>query len=336
MRKRGGESRFRLAVGARFGLQPELEAIIRERCVPFSSEPTDRFVSYFRGRFGPPLRAVVAYGSMLSDVTAKATSIFDFFLLTANYHSFHPSIVHAILNPVLPPNVYEVKIDAPPLGRLACKYSTVTLWQLGRETSQGSFDLYHAGRFSKRFGLCWAATEEVASRVVRAAVRATMRMGLIALPRLPERFSVEQFSRELLGLSYLADKRVEASDKVERIYRAEEDYYRRLHRALLDSWSAEPRSALRRDKERYCLSLAAGERQRLLHRGEHLIRMSRLRGQARWPKYLFTYKNWVDYLISKIERAQGVRIELTERERRYPLLTAFRHYRTLRRDHMVK
>jgi hypothetical protein len=44
------------------------------------------------------------------------------------------------------------------------------------------------------------------------------------------------------------------------------------------------------------------------------------------------YDDWQDYLLRKLERRSGVRVELTERERRWPLIflwpKAIRYLRT--------
>ena len=40
----------------------------------------------------------------------------------------------------------------------------------------------------------------------------------------------------------------------------------------------------------------------------------------RWAKYMALYDDWLDYVVRKVERRSGVAIELTARERRWPLL----------------
>jgi hypothetical protein len=40
----------------------------------------------------------------------------------------------------------------------------------------------------------------------------------------------------------------------------------------------------------------------------------------RWTKHLVTFEGWLDYIVAKVERRLGVRIDLTDRERRWPLL----------------
>ena len=55
----------------------------------------------------------------------------------------------------------------------------------------------------------------------------------------------------------------------------------------------------------------------------------------RWFKYMLTFDDWLDYIVRKIERRSGQRVELTRAERRFPIIflwpKAFRLIRALRR-----
>ena len=44
------------------------------------------------------------------------------------------------------------------------------------------------------------------------------------------------------------------------------------------------------------------------------------RATLRWAKYVALYDDWLDYLVRKVERRGGMAIELSARERRWPLL----------------
>jgi len=47
---------------------------------------------------------------------------------------------------------------------------------------------------------------------------------------------------------------------------------------------------------------------------------SKARATLRWAKYVALYDDWLDYVVRKVERRSGVTLELTPRERRWPLL----------------
>jgi hypothetical protein len=59
-----------------------------------------------------------------------------------------------------------------------------------------------------------------------------------------------------------------------------------------------------------------GERLRL----EAYFRRSMVRATVRWLKHTATFEGWLDYIVHKASRHSGEEIELTDRERRWPLL----------------
>ena len=51
-----------------------------------------------------------------------------------------------------------------------------------------------------------------------------------------------------------------------------------------------------------------------------VFRRSKVRATARWAKYVVLYDDWLEYVLRKIARRSGVTLELTARERRWPLI----------------
>ena len=47
---------------------------------------------------------------------------------------------------------------------------------------------------------------------------------------------------------------------------------------------------------------------------------SKVRVTARWFKHMATFENWLPYVVRKVERRSGRKVELTTLERRLPLL----------------
>ena len=44
------------------------------------------------------------------------------------------------------------------------------------------------------------------------------------------------------------------------------------------------------------------------------------RATLRWPKYVVSVRGWLDYLLRKVERRTGQRIEPSAKQRELPLL----------------
>jgi hypothetical protein len=59
---------------------------------------------------------------------------------------------------------------------------------------------------------------------------------------------------------------------------------------------------------------------------------SMVRATARWAKHVLSFEGWLDYIVRKASRHSGERIELSARERRWPLVflwrRAFRYLRS--------
>ena len=55
-------------------------------------------------------------------------------------------------------------------------------------------------------------------------------------------------------------------------------------------------------------------------RGRVFLFSSKIRATLRWIKYVVLYEDWLDYVVHKVERRRGVTVELTDRERRWPLI----------------
>ncbi len=333
--------------------------LVRAKNSPFRAPETDRFVEHFRGIFGRSLRAVIFYGSCISSVTRSTSSMFDFFLVCDRYESFYGNAggrwrkkkrwVHAALNRFLAPNIYEVEVPAGAAlggGVLRCKFCVVSERHLRRETSWEGHDLYHMGRFSKRMGLAWTASPAVHERVIERFVDAAVTVAGLALGRLAERpdprapFTPAEFARAVLALSYEGEVRVEASDKVDKIFRSEADHYeeiygRRILSALRDGSGRRAVEPAGEDGSMR-IALPASETALLARTVQRWLARSRRRGKQRWPKYMFLYENWIDYVIDKIERTKGIRLEPSERDKRWWPIFGWKYFFELRRAGLIK
>jgi hypothetical protein len=283
------------------------------------------------------LGAIVFYGSRLSELPGASGSIFDFYLVVDSYADFHRQRRDRALGRVLPPSVYVRSWELPDGARLRCKYCVISAADLRRATSARAHDVHNLGRFSKRVALAWARDEAAAGLIAEAQVGALRALAPHALALLPERFRLDDFVRAGLALSYLGERRVSEDAKVEALYEVEREHYRALYRRLLvELQGVQPARRLlagATEDEYSKAPVQARERGRT----KRLLARSRRRGKLRWPKYLLTFGDtWLDYLIEKVERNYGVRVELSERERRWPLLFAWGKYFALKRKGVVK
>jgi hypothetical protein len=281
--------------------------------------------------------AIILYGSCLSAETRKTGAFFDFFVIVDGYGDYFARTTHAMVGPVLPPSVfYTVFQPDHPQGALRCKYNVISRAQFIDETGAGASDIHTLGRFSKRVGLVYAR-DPASGRLVEERIETAMRtvMGH-ALTRLEGRFSFEELLLALLGISYEGEHRVKEASKVRALLDAERPYYEAAYGALADERLAGGELVAADDGGLELPGAGSPDQLAARRRTERFLSLSRLRGVCRWPKYLLTVDNWVEIVLDKLERHNGVKLELTPLQRRYPLLFGWGHLARLLRDGLIR
>jgi len=245
-------------------------------------------------------------------------------VLTDDPLRYPRALLHAGLGLVLPPNVYYASF---PDG-LRCKFCVMTVDQFTRETSARAHDVHHLGRFSKRFALVYSRDEAAAETVISGALQSMLALVPHSLALLPAEFTLERFVLKQLSLSYLGEERVAEPEKVTRLFEASREYYLRVYPELLTAHAAEHRWPELTGPGRYAQPKPTPSARA---RTEAFLRWSRYRGVLRWPKYMMTVDNWLEYVLDKLERHQGVRLELSERQRKHPILFGWPKFLEVRR-----
>lgn len=273
--------------------------------------------------------AILFYGSCLSPGMEHPSSTPDYFVVVDSYLGFYGRKRQAFLNRWLPPNIYRYRES---------KYSVTSLADLSSATGERANDVYLMGRFSKRMALCYFKDETARQAIIDVSALAAAEVLRRSLPLIEEEVTLDQIIFMALKLSYLGDIRVEADDKLQKIFQTNAEYYRELYSKLLQNFIqkfdwikvvADPNhpGATLYNITPEPLAKAASLR---------FIRKSRIRACLRWPKFALTIDNWVDYIVAKIERAQGIQIQLTERERRWPFIFTWKYIWMLRRRNILK
>src|SRR5262249_22507640 len=90
---------------------------------------TDRFVDHLRDGHGGEIRAIIFYGSLLSNLTSTPSSFHDFYVIVDSLSAYHARLRDRVVGLVLPPSVYY---SVFPDG-LRCKYCVLTSAQLTHE-----------------------------------------------------------------------------------------------------------------------------------------------------------------------------------------------------------
>ncbi len=294
--------------------------------------PLEPFVRYFLEHI-PTTEAIILYGSCVNESTRKPTSFPDFYVLVEKYSQTfkHRKTLNTLLAPVMPPNAYFLLLKGENGETLRCKYNVVKTSRFIKEIAERPSDMYNLGRFGKKTVILYTRHSDVQQRLVKALATAFMKNLELSVRLMNGSYDMEKIILHTLSLSYRADFRVERDSKVMELFSAEKDFYSRIYSSLL-SQLAENTTWVHRKNSHYEIHPPRF----LRWRTRAFILWSRFRSVARWPKGIITFDNYVDYLLDKIERAKGIRIELTERERKYPLIFGWRHFFRLLRKGMIR
>jgi hypothetical protein len=287
---------------------------------------TARIVDALAAAFGGACAAILHYGSHAQRSDARPESAYDFFVIVDEYPPAYRSLAHtrglarspsfaARLNRILPPNVVAVVIPelAPPA---LAKCAVLSLADLGRAVSPRARDHFVQGRLFQHVQLAFARDASSRSAVLAALAECRERTLVWGRPYLPPAFDADGYIRALLERSFAAEVRPEGADRIDALTGAQRDALAPVYDELLQRFVA--RNVIRREGKVYRLALPVSPAER--RRQERWFARSKRRATMRWAKYVLLYENWLTYVVEKIERRSGVAIELSERERRWPLI----------------
>ena len=291
-----------------------------------SRPQAERLITFLVNAFGPGAVALIHYGSHAHGTGATAESAHDFFAIVDNYGDAYRSVaatvgtryrprVAALLNRILPPNVISIT-DANATPPARAKIAVFSLRDFRRACSPQSRDLFVRGRLFQVAELVWARDEETRRAVVAAVVEA--RAGSFEWGRvsLPVQFDVETYCRSLLTTAFASEIRPETADRISTLLDAQRTTLHQMYVPFLE-WLHEA-GMLRRDGGTYSDVARHGFWEKLT--SAVYMRRSKVRATLRWAKYVALYDDWLDYVVRKIARRSGVVIELSSRERRWPLI----------------
>ena len=315
-------------------------ALLHDLEAPVSAD-TARLAAFLVRAFGSTTAALLHYGSHAQHSDARRESAHDFFIIVDNYQVAFDSLqaalgtgwsprTAAILANILPPNVISVtEADAPsPSSPLHAKCAILSLTDLERACSPRSKDHFVKGRLFQKLQLAWSRDAESRARVANALIDARVGTFSWVRPYLPQDFDTERYCRSLLETSYAAEIRPEGGERTEVLLTAQRDALLRMYAALLERLAGS--RILTKEGNVYRLNEPVNALERA--RVTLYFRRSKARATTRWFKYVWLYDDWLSYIVQKISRRSGVEIELTPRERRWPLIflwpKAFRYLRS--------
>ncbi len=275
-----------------------------------------------RSRHGDALAAVIFYGSCLRKETHEG--VLDFYALVDSYASAYPSRALAVANSLLPPNVFYLEQESP-LGRLRAKFAVLSTADFSHAVGPRCLHSYIWARFAQPALLVYARDDSARDAAISGAEQAVLTLVSQLVPLLPAEedgrdFAPAEFWRTAFRETYAAELRAEAPESIDGLYFAAPERYDAALRAALRSLEQAGRLELVAGDGELRVRMDPRRRRRARRSWRRRRPLAKALGVARLLKTAGTFGDWLPYAIWKLERHSGVSVELSERQRRWPLV----------------
>jgi hypothetical protein len=245
---------------------------------------------HVRARHEPGVVAILAYGSCLREKTSEG--LIDLYVLTRDYSSVSRNPLSRFLCRLVPPNVYYAETKG-----LRAKYAVLPLSRFA--TLARAQNPYIWARFGQPCAVVYAQDEKAVAAALTQCAE-TMWAEAAAISQAGDD-ALAALTR-LFAATYATELRPESSARASVIVNADRAFYEA--------------SAVRH--------LGAGWRS--TNETQANWRTRRIIGKAlsvaRLVKAGFTFQGGADYMAWKIERHSGVQVQITDWQRRHPVLGA--------------
>ncbi len=268
-----------------------------------------------RSRHGEGVEAIVMYGSCLRSGDPY-DGLVDLYVLVEDYNRAYERRWLVWANRLLPPNVFYHQTTHQ--GKtIRAKYAVISCEDFAAGMN-GWFHSYLWGRFAQPCRLVWARDSGRVTWVAGALVAAAARLVAETVPMLPPCFDWRRLWQTGLRLSYGAELRTEKAEvRARELVAHSADFFRHLTPALLFSL---PYACRMPGQGRFCIEVPRFVRFKKQIQWKLRRFQGKLLSLLRLIKSLFTFQGGVDYILWKLERHSGRRIEVSPKVRRHPLL----------------
>jgi hypothetical protein len=322
---------------------PPLAQALAERTLARAGDPAlEAWVGRLVSAAGDSLVGLVFFGSRRTGAArVDAWSAYDVFVIVSSYRPFYaalrraglmhrPAWLMALASRVLPPTQISLRFE--PSG-VRVKGSVIDAHTFVRETGPERRDHFCSGRLFQPTLLLYARDPDARAMVLSALASALRETWGWARPWLPPRFDAAGYGRAALGISMRWELRPEPKGRADQLWEAQRALQTPVLEALLRELAAGGElGAVASQPGAWSAARAATTLERL--RRASYFRLSIARATARWLKHVLSFEGWLEYIVQKVSRHSGQEIQLSERERRFPLIflwgRVFRHLASTR------
>lgn len=272
--------------------------------------------------------SILFYGSCLWRETDEG--VFDFYVLVDRYRDTYEEAWLAVGNAILPPNVFYIETQHAGVT-LRAKYAVLSVADFEAAVQPGCVHPYIWARFAQPSRLVYARDAEARDFVARCGAQAIVTLMQRLMVFMPasdrsQRFSLSALWQRAFAMTYGAERRAESENYISSIYETAPARYDKAAEFAFEELKRQgfiERASERGGGHAYEVEMPPSKR-RLMRWRWHLARpVARLLAIFRLLKTAFTFGDWVPYAIFKLERHTGEPIELTDRQRKHPLIFAW-------------
>lgn len=260
-------------------------------------------------RHGSGVRALVFYGSAMRQ-EGSDDKMYDFYVISDSYKSVYGNNIRRLVSFLLPPGVHYLEIRATDGRRLRSKYSVISEKAFHRRVRGGAFESMLWARFAQP-AIVLSRDAALRCELVDTLALAVFRLAAEVRPLVREGCGpLEPWIRGL-SESYRTELRPERHDaRAAEIIARFSPRYERLSRILFPGTTASPAAAIRLGRMRCRLRWFL---RRIIGKPA---------GALRILKAAATFDAGLDYILEKIASHSGVKLEVSDAERRRPVLHA--------------
>ena len=270
-----------------------------------------------KARHKDRVQAFLYYGSSLRAMN-DPDKMLDFYVLVDSYRKTHKNPVRAFLNWLIPPAVYYLENLNKDGSLSICKYSIISLSEFERKCTGRAFLSVIWGRFSQPCVLLFAKDKATHTRIQTARTNAIRHIAkqtspLLTSPFLDNLVSTTKFWSRGFYESYKTELRPESSDnRSEEIVTRYQDRYDALMQILYGAPNKD---------DLHTLPTHSGMAKTTKKWTWFWRRVfGKIMAAIRVLNTATTFDGGLDYVLHKLKSHSGVTIDVTDGQRKHPIL----------------
>ena len=271
-----------------------------------------------RRRHHGAVSAVLFYGSCLRRDYVEG-GVLDFYAIVDSYRSAYRSTLLTLSNSLLPPNVYYVELPFEG-GTLRMKYNIISRADFSAACRPECLHPIIWARFCQPAAVLLARDEATRSQLAGDAAEAAVTMVSRMLALHPEVTTTEELWQAGFSTTYTTEMRVESPETIRSVYEAAPARYATVAGLAVEVLVRRGLVQGRVDGHLLQVRMAAPARQAIVRSWNRKLPIAKGVYVIRLVKSALTFGDWLPYALWKLNRHSGVTIELTERQRRHPLI----------------